>query len=173
MTYGACRFLSLVPNLTDNSTSITCMPGHIVPGSAQLIEFVSSGCSIIETKIVSMGYVVPVASGTVIFDYLGQLENWFVAWNAETARSSARTSKDSRTRGGMFERMFKNGLEMLGEMDLTLAGIAQSTADPGWYVGGISKSEKGAVQSDSDRVQSRFSRGRFRNRGTRSRQAGS
>lgn len=163
MAYGACRFLSLIPNLTNNSTSITCLPRDVTPGSAQLIEFVSSGCSIIHTKLTSMGYSVPVASTAGVYDFLGQLENWFTAWQAESARSSARVSTRERSRSDMFKKMFYDGLDSLEEMDLTLAGVNQDTADPGWYVGGISQSDKDSVAGDTDRVKSRFARGKFRN----------
>ena len=170
MTYGACRFLSLVPNLTNKSGSIDSMGADVFPASAQMIEFISSGCSLIHTKLNSLGYTVPVASSAGIYDFLGQLENWFVAWQCEAARSSARVSTRERSRSDQFKKMFYDGLESLGEMDLTLAGVNQDTADPGWYVGGISDAEKRSVSSDTDRVKSRFRRGQFKNKGRMSEQ---
>ena len=163
MTYGACRFLALVPNLYNNTTCIEGIPPNLAPASAQLVQFISSGCSLIETKLSSLGYTTPVGSDAGIFDFLGQLENWFVAWQAESARTSSRTSTKERSRADQFKKMFYDGLDSLEDMDLTLAGVNQDTADPGWYVGGISKGEKSAVASDTDRVRSRFGRGQFRN----------
>lgn len=66
----------------------------------------------------------------------------------------------------MFKIMWTDGLKSLGEWDLTAAGVAQSIADPGWYMGAQSQSDKEAVASDTDRVRSRFTRGKFRNPAT-------
>lgn len=164
MPYSTCRqLLALIPNLTNNSGSIDNMGADITPGSAQLLDFLSSGCALIHTKLTSLGYSVPATSGDIIYDFLSQLNAQYGAWQAEAARSSARVSTRERSRASMFQKMFSDGLDALGDMDLTLAGLDQSTAEPGWYIGGISQAEKDSVEGDTDRVDSRFSRGQFKN----------
>ena len=171
MAYSTCRkFLALIPNLTGNAGSIDNMGLQIFPGSAQLIDFASAGCALINTKIRSLGYAPPAASSAEVYDYLGQLESNYVAWQAEAARSSPRVSQGERTRADMFKRAFEDGLKMLEMMDLSRSGLdIDSTTD--WYIGGISSSEKRSVTGDTDRIPTRFSKGQFENAAARDAQS--
>lgn len=173
MAYSTCaKLLAMIPNLTDNSASIDNMGANVFPGSAALISFLSSGCSIINAKVRSMGYAPPITSSAEIYDYLGQLEALYGAWQAEAARSSPRTAQGERTRADQFKRAFEDGLKQLESMDLSRMGVGlDSTTD--WYIGGISYDEKSTVESDADRIPTRFKRGQFEARGVRSDQSAS
>ena len=163
MAYSSCRkILALTPNLFNNSASIDNLGADIVPGSAQIIDFISAGSSLINTKLNALGYAAPAGTSAEIYPFLGQLEAYYCAWQAEAARSSPRTATGERTRADMFRRMFEDGLKMLESMDLSRSGLSlESTAD--WYIGGISQSEKDLVESDTDRIPTRFGRGQFEN----------
>jgi hypothetical protein len=49
---------------------------------------------------------------------------------------------------------------MLVEMDLSRTGVTQTSVA---YAGGISRSDVSSVESNTDRVKPRFTRGRFSN----------
>ena len=57
-------------------------------------------------------------------------------------------------------RQFDKLLQRLVDLDLSRLGVAQTGKV---YAGGISRSDKQAVASDTDRVPSRFERGQFLN----------
>ena len=164
MAYSTCaKLLAMIPNLTDNSASIDNMGANIFPGSAALISFLSSGCSIINAKIRSLGFAPPVAATSEVYDYLSQLEAIYGAWQAEAARSSPRIAQGERTRADQFKRSFEDGLKLLESMDLTRMGVGVDSVTD-WYIGGISSSEKSSVESDTDRIPTRFKKGQFENR---------
>ncbi|MHA2063201.1 MAG: hypothetical protein ACXABY_02350 [Candidatus Thorarchaeota archaeon] len=50
-------------------------------------------------------------------------------------------------------------------MDLSMLGFSPifGATGSGWYAGGISKAEKDAVESNTDRVDARFKRDKFLN----------
>ena len=162
MPYSTCaRCSSLIPNLLNGASDFDNLALEVVPGSAALITYMSSGCSIINGALQRNGYAVPVASSVVLFDYIGDIEANYVAYRAEMARSSPRTAKGERSRADMFKMAFDDGIKFLSESDLTELGISKSTTD--WYVGGRTDSDKGLQESDTDLVKSRFARGRFSN----------
>lgn len=164
MGYAACdrQFLQMAPNLFNNSASMANMGADVVPASAALKDYQSAGSSLINSRLNALGYAAPAGSSAEIYPFLGQLEVFFIVWQAEAARSSPRTATGERTRADMFRKMFQDGLDLLGTMDLSRSGLSlESTAD--WYIGGISVSEKSAVESDTDRIPTRFGRGQFEN----------
>ena len=173
MAYSTCaRLLALIPNLTNNSASIDSMGADVFPGSAALVNFLSSGCSIINTKIRSLGFAPPAGATSEIYDYLSQLEAQYGAWQAEAARSSPRIAQGERTRADQFKRSFEDGLKLLETMDLSRSGLGiDSTTD--WYIGGVSQAEKNLVESDTDRVPYRFKKGQFENKNATKSQSGS
>jgi len=117
----------------------------------------SSGCALIEAGIKSKGYTPQ--TGTVIDDFLADIEANYAAYRAELARGSPRSAAGERTRSDAFRRSYQDGLNELKKMDLSMFGF--SVGAHGWYVGGISDSEKDSVASDTDRVDPRFYRGQF------------
>lgn len=163
MAYSTCRrVLALVPNLFNNSTSLDNLPLQSTPGSAQIIDIMSSGCALINARLISIGYAAPAASSSQIYDFLSQLESYYVAWQAEMSRESPRTATGERTRAEMFRRAFYDGLGSLCEMDLSRMSVGLEGASD-WYIGGRSQADKDAVEGDDDRVTSRFARDQFLN----------
>ena len=161
MAYSTCsRVAALIPNILNSASDFNNLPANVVPGSAALISFMSSGCALINTRLAGMGYSTPVGSGNAVYDFLADIEANYAAYRAEMARGSPRTAAGERTRADAFRRAFTDGLDMLGTMDLSRSSVAKTEA---WYVGGISESEKQSVESNTDRVTPRFSRGLFGN----------
>ena len=160
MAYSqASRVAALIPNLLNSASDFTNLAvAH--PASAQLVAWMSSGCALINARIQSLGYDVPIGSGVVIYDYLADLEATYAAYKAEQSRSSPRVAAGERTRANEFKKAFDSGLGDLAELDLTRMGVAYTGK---WYVGGISESEKEDIESDTDRVKMRFTHGQFSN----------
>jgi len=162
MAYSTCaRVAALVPNLLNGAINFDDMSDDVIPGSAALITFMSSGCSIINATLGRNGYSTPVASGNVLYDYISDIEANYVAYRAEMSRSSPRTAKGERSRADRFKQAFDAGIKFLSESDLTELSIAKGTTD--WYIGGRTDTDKAVQESDTDLVQSRFARGRFSN----------
>ena len=160
MTYAATTDVAAyAPNLTDDGDFTLAS----IPTKAQVQAWLNRGYSRINMKLAGMGYTVPATSGTDIYEYLVDLEALYAAARADMARLSARVGAGERSRGQVLMEQFEEGLKGLEKMDLSRAGL---TADSQLYVGGISKSDKAAVEADSDRVAPRFSRGQFRSPGT-------
>jgi hypothetical protein len=160
MAYSTCqRVAGMISNLLNGASSFDELGTAIRPASADLIRFMSSGCALIETTITSMGYTP--RTGTAIDDMLADIEATYTAARAEAARASPRTAAGERTRADMYRREYRGMIDDLKMIDLSRLGFAY---DGKWYVGGISKSEKQAVASNTDRVDPRFSRDQFRNR---------
>ncbi|MBU0598851.1 hypothetical protein KKF61_07765 [Patescibacteria group bacterium] len=161
MAYSTCqRVATLIPNLLNGASSFDNLATNILPGSAALLNFMSSGCSLINTKLKSLGYAAPVGSGNDIYDYLADLEATYVAYRANALRASPRSAAGERSVADNFRYAFEDGLKSLATMDLSLLDIAYTGK---WYVGGVSEAEKDSVASDSDRVDPRFYRGEFNN----------
>ena len=159
MAYSSCvRVAALIANLLNAASDFDNLPDSVITGSAQLINWMSSGCALIEAKIAGMGYAVPIASTNTIFDYLADLEASYAAYRAESSRSSPRSAAGERTRAQQFKRDFNDGLDDLEEMDLTRLGITYTGK---FYIGGISAADKETQESDTDRVSSRIKRGQF------------
>lgn len=130
------------------------------PTLAKVNQWISSGCGIIETTLAGAKYVVPVASGTAAFDWLRNLNAYYGAAQVEFSRTNITLGPGERTRGQVFDQLFWQGLDRIVKGDLTLSGLSRTPSGK-LYVGGISRSDKQTVESDSDRVPSRFGRGQF------------
>ena len=159
MPYSTCaRCADLIPNVLDGASDFNLLGSQIRPASAALIRFMSSGCSLVEARLYSLGYTP--AKGTALDDYLADIEANYVAYRAELVRGSPRTAQGERTRADAFRRAYEDGLKNLKNMDLTRMGLEY---DARFYAGGISEAEKSSVTSDTDRSSPRFSRGQFDN----------
>ncbi len=156
--YSSCvRVAALIPNLLNSASDFDNL-SVCTPGSAQLINWMSAGCALIEAKIGGMGYTTPIGAANTIFDYLADLEATYTAYRAESARSSPRVAAGERTRAQQFKRDFDSGLDDISDMDLTRLGITYTGK---FYIGGISETEKETQESNTDRVPSRIKRGQF------------
>ena len=121
-------------------------------------EWLSSGCSIIESTLAGCRYTVPVASGTTAYGWLSDVNALYGAGMAEMSRTTATVSTDERTRGQVFLEMFWTQLDRLCDSDLSLAGLERANTGP-LYVGGTKHSVKRGWRQDTDRVGPRFWRG--------------
>ena len=138
------------------------------PTSVEVDTWLSSGCSIIETVLAGHKYTVPVASGTVAYGWISDLNTLYGAGMTELARTNVTLGPGERTRGQYFLESFFDQLEMMvsGKMgDLTLAGLGR-TSQGTLYAGGISVSAKQTFEQDLDRVNPRFAKSMFRFPGT-------
>ena len=129
------------------------------PAVAQVNNWLSAGCAVINTRLAGAGYAaIPATSG--VYDIARDANALYAAWRAERSRINTRVSADERTRADMFSKDFRFLLDELVSMDLSRSGV---TATSVAYSGGTSISDKNSVESDSDRVKPRFSRGMFSN----------
>ncbi len=138
------------------------------PTITEVDTWLSSGCSIIETVLAAHTYVVPVASGTVAYGWLSDLNTLYGAAWVENARTNTTLEPGARSRGQYFLEEFWSQLDRLvsGKLgDLTLAGLSQISSGT-LYAGGISVADKQTAETDSDRVSPRFARDMFRFDGT-------
>jgi len=142
------------------------------PNKAAVERFLSSGCALIEGRLKSAGYDVPVPGTAAVYDQIVDLavydqivdlETLYAAARAETVRMSARVAATERTRGQVFMDQFNQGIQELLKLDLSTMGVAY-TGD--LYAGGISRSDVTSQESDTDRVAPRFKRGQFAHPGT-------
>ena len=129
------------------------------PSLSDVEQWITTGCAVISTHLSGLGYGVP-SSGTAIYEMLGQANALWAAALAEDSRINARISTDERTRGDRFMRQFDKLMERVAAMDLSRAGLTQTSVA---YAGGISRGDVASVESNSDRVKPRFTRGRFSN----------
>jgi len=129
------------------------------PALAQVNNWLSAGCAVINTRLAGAGYAaIPATSG--VYDIARDANALYAAWRAERSRINTRVSADERTRADMFKRDFEFLLDELTNQDLSRSGV---TATSVAYAGGISVADKLSVESDGDRVMPRFSRGQFSN----------
>ena len=154
---------ALIPNLLNGATSLDFLDEDILPASAAIRQFMSGGCSLIQAKVNSMGYIAP-GSGETLGDFFGFIEANYAAWQSELSRSSPRTAKGERSRADSFRKAYEAGLRQLDKMDLSMIGFSllQATGS-GWYSGGTSVADKQAAEADADRVDPRIARGQFAN----------
>lgn len=129
------------------------------PTLAQVTAWLTSGCSIIEAGLGEQGYgAIPTTS--VAYGFAQQVNALWAAAFVEESRLSSILTDTQRTRGELFMRQFDKLLQRLIDLDLSRLGVTQTGKV---YAGGISRSDKQAVDSNTDRVPSRFARGQFRN----------
>ncbi|MHA2135268.1 MAG: hypothetical protein ACW99J_15515 [Candidatus Thorarchaeota archaeon] len=165
MSFASCALVSsLIPNLLNGASDFEGInDATILPGSLQIVAYMSSGCELIIAKVNSMGYIAPHPSGT-LNSFFGIIEANYAAWQSELARSSPRTAKGERSRADDFRKAYEAALRALEKMDLSMLGFTQLQAGgAGWYIGGRSQAEKDSVASDTDRVDARFKRDKFVN----------
>ena len=159
MPYSSCALVAqMIPNLLNAASGFDGLDAGIMPGSAQLVRFMSAGCALIEGKLKSRGYSTPVPATAAVYDFVADVEATYAAFRAEAVRVSSRTGSGERTRAEILRNQFDKMLKDLMAMDLTYMGVAMADQ---WYVGGISQTEKDTVESDTDRVGNRFTRGGF------------
>ena len=159
MPYSTCAmWAAFVPNLTNGASTIAELDAGVFPASGMYLTWAQSGCALIETRLSAEGYSVPVPATAKVYSFVQDTEATYVAYRAESSRSSPRVAPGERTRSEQFKKQFNEGLDALLKMDLSRAGMTHSAT---WYAGGTSQSDKEAVESDSDRVAPRFVRGSF------------
>lgn len=165
MAFSSCaRVAALIPNILNGASDFEGLNDpKIRPASTQIVEFMSSGCSMIIANLNTLGFNPPPAGGAM-YDYLADIEASYTAWRCELSRSSPRTAKGERSRADDFRKAYEAALRQLKNMDLTMLGFAPKEATgSGWHLSGTSVAEKAAVESNTDRVASRFKRGGFAN----------
>jgi hypothetical protein len=129
------------------------------PSLSEVNTWLTGGCAVINARLAGHGYsAIPATSAA--YDLAVAANALYAAWMAERSRISARISAEERTRADMFYKDFKFHLDMLVEMDLSRTGVTQTSVA---YAGGISRSDVSSVESNTDRVKPRFTRGRFSN----------
>ncbi len=161
MAYASASDVGLyTPGLLDDGNFTL----STTPTKAAVERFLSAGCALIETRLKAAGYSVPVGGGAAVYDQISDLNALYAAGRAEMVRMTARVSATERSRSQMFMDAFNNGIDVLLSSDLSRAGL--SVAQKSVYVGGISSSDKDAVENDTDRIAPRFSRGQFRHTDT-------
>ncbi len=161
MAYSTCaQVADLCQNLIQGASTFTSSTS---PTEAAVGRWLSSGCSIIETRLRGK-----LTAGTTAYDMASDLNALFAAGKAELSRSNVTLQPGERTRGQVFMQMFWDELAQMLKMDLSALGWSSLVTSTGGkvYAGGISQADKDTVTSDTDRVISRFNRGQFRSTGT-------
>lgn len=159
MAYSTCaQVAALIPNLLNSASCFDSLDTSIRPTSAQLVSFMSSGCALINAQLAGMGYSTPIGATAAIYGYLSDLEANYAAYRAELARSSPRSAAGERGRSEAFKKAFDDGLKAIVGMDLSRAGVGHTSK---FYGGGMSRSDKETVATDTDRVHPRFHRNVF------------
>ena len=142
------------------------------PSLLSVNTWLSSGCSIIESKIAGAGYAVPIVQGTTLYQWLSDLNAMFAVSRAEMSRINVTLNSGERTRGQLFEEMFWKQLDTLvTSIDLTtIGGVTNSSGNSilgqTMWVGGTSVASKDTYKDDTDRVKPKFSVGMFNLPGT-------
>jgi hypothetical protein len=133
------------------------------PTLTQINMWLSSGCAVIESKLASYRYVVPVAQGTVAYDMLSDLNALYAAARAEMTKAVATLQLGERTKGQVLDKMFWDELNQLCQTDLTYAGVQRNTGQVGkLYAGGTNRADVDMRKNDSSTVKSRIQRDQFR-----------
>lgn len=162
MAYASASDVSsLVPHLLGDTASAFDNTSTS-PTLDQVNAWLSSGCSLINSKLATKGYDA-IGATAPAYEFARQANTLYVAWMAERSRLSARVSKQENTRGDVFKDDFEDMLEMLIGLDLSRMGVSRSYKPPENYAGGISQSDKEDYEADSDRIAPRFARGMFKN----------
>ena len=143
---------NLIGNIP-NFTTTTC------PTLVQVNVWLTTGCAVINSQLASKG-LSSISTTSEAYGVAQQANAAYAGWWAERSRISARVSKDERSRADMLKDDFDALMEVLLGLDLSRMGVTQTSTA---YAGGISVSDKSTVQSDTDRVKPRFSRGMLRN----------
>lgn len=118
--------------------------------------WLDEGAAIIDGRLSSGGYSVPVAKTASAWPLVRNLNTFYAAAMAEQSKLVATSQAGETTRGEILERRFWDRLDKVMRLDLSGMGVTH-TSDI--YVGGISHAEKDSVESDSDRIMTTFRRG--------------
>jgi hypothetical protein len=132
------------------------------PKLSEVNTWLSSGCGIIEATISNMGYYVPIARTVPLYGMLRDMNMFYAAARAEMTRINVTLAPGERTRGQVFDQLFKDQLKLLGTMNLSTMGATRSTTGgttATLFVGGLTETSKDTMDGDSDTIQPRFSRG--------------
>lgn len=133
------------------------------PTLTEVSSWLSGGCAILEAKIASRGYAIPVTAATTAYDWIKDLNALYAAAKAESSRTAATVSVTERTRGQVFMKDFWDQLKQLISVDMTMMGLERDAEVP-VYVGGIDQDEKD--DRADGMVAPRFRRGQFKFTGT-------
>lgn len=126
-----------------------------VPSACEVDTWLSSGCSLINARLSSIGYSA-IGTTSAAYELARAANSLYAAWMAERARVNATVSYTERTRADMFKKDFFDHLDLLAALDLGQMGVTRKAS--GVYFGGISQSDVDTVEADTDRVVPRFSR---------------
>lgn len=128
------------------------------PTEAAVQRWLTRGAGIINTRLAAKGYGVPVETSATVYDQIVDINALYGASKAESTRMSSRVAVTERTRSQMFKSDFDKQLKELLVSDLSQAGVGYTSQIK---MGGISKSDKRSVETDTDKVDPRFERGQF------------
>lgn len=163
MAYSTCSMVAaLIPNLLNGAVTLDYLDNEVRPASAEIRQFMSGGCALIEAKVNSMGFSPPGIDGA-LYDFLSDIEANYAAWRSEMSRSSPRTAKGERSRADTFRKAYEAGLRQIGKMDLGLLGWTRVSSVASKWGTGVSIADKEAISSDTDRVEPAFTRDGFTN----------
>lgn len=163
MSYStASHVASLTQNILSGASNFSTSSSPTIDA---VNNWLSTGCSIIETYLSSKKYEMPVASTAAVYSWLENLNALYAAGMAEMSRSNVTLGPGERTRGQAMIQQFWDELKLLSSMDLTTMGVSR-LSDGKLYAGGISISDKQTYESNSDRTAPRFHREQFRFSGT-------
>jgi hypothetical protein len=132
------------------------------PTLAEVNTWLIAGRDTIETTITNLGYSVPISSTAPLYGMLQDMNMFYAAARAELTRINVTLSPGERTRGQVFDQMFKDQLKLLSTMNLSTMGATRSTTGgttATLFAGGLTESSKNTMRGDSDTVQPRFKRG--------------
>ncbi len=158
MTYSSASHVSgLCANLLSGASNFSTSSS---PTLSAVNNWLSSGCSVIESYLSSYRYTTPVASTAAAYNWLENLNTLYAAAMAETSRTNITLGPGERTRGRVMLDQFWTELKEMVKLDLTSMGVTRSS-DGALYVGGISIADKETYEDDTDRVAPKFTKGMF------------
>ncbi len=154
---SSCVVAALTQNLLSGASDFSASSS---PTSTAVGNWLTAGCTVINSYLSSKKYDVPVASTAGAYSWLENLNALYAAAMAEQSRTNVTLSPGERTRGRVMLDQFWTELKMLAGMDLTSMGMTRSS-DGALYVGGISQTEKETYEDDTDRIAPKFTKGMF------------
>lgn len=126
------------------------------PTDADTRLWLEEGAAIIDGRLSSGGYGVPVGKVASAWPLVRNLNTFYAAAMAEQSKLVATSQAGETTRGEILERRFWDRLDKIMRLDLSGMGVSHTSQ---LYIGGISHAEKDSVESDSDRIMPTFRRG--------------
>ncbi len=126
------------------------------PAASSVNAWLEEGDVIINARLQSQGYTMPVATSASAYAMLRNLSALYGSAMAEQSRSVQTSGADPNQRYVSLEDRFNKRLDSFLQMDLSGMGITHTCNA---YAGGISIADKDTVESDSDRPMTAFRRG--------------